>query len=68
MHPAALLAGYPIVGCKFNRSTSEFRNRILRTKSPRGWLDPDDPFVAEAPVSCEYNEFRPLPALKGTAG
>jgi len=69
LHPAALLVGHRIVGCEFNRSTSEFRNRILRTKSPRGWLEPDDPFIAKAPVSCAYTvfsgcQFRPLPGAK----
>jgi len=68
-NPAVLLAGHRIVGCELNRSVSHFRNRILRTTPPRGWLAPDDPLIAESPKSCAYTvfsgcTFRPLPGTK----
>ena len=70
LHPAPLLAGHRVVGCEFDRATSTFRNRILRTQPPpRGWLEPDDPFIAQAPTACVYTafsncRFRPRPGTK----
>jgi hypothetical protein len=67
--PATLLLGHRIVDCEFNRSTSVFRNEILRTTPPNGWLAPDDPLIANAPAACAHTvfsgcRFQPLPGVK----